>query len=135
MKRLLTLLGPARQGIPLAAMCLLACVACSGYASISEREPVFRPLRTALAAPAKSQNKETLGSLLAGARHAAGELRTSPRNTEARENYNYAVGRITSALGAEQMFFVLGLLHPLAAAILCFVVPRTPLAQRNPNSP
>lgn len=44
--------------------------------------------------------------------------------------FNYAVGRITSALGAEQMFFVLGLLHPLAAVILCFVVPRQPLAKR-----
>jgi len=49
--------------------------------------------------------------------------------------FNYAVGRITTVLGAEQMFFVLGLLHPLAAAILCFVVPRMPLAQRNPNFP
>lgn len=116
MKRLPILLLRAHMAISLATLCLLACVACTGYASISEREPVFRPLRTALAPLAMTQErvslavkksskdpKEKLGALLLAARDAAAQLKATPHETQARDTYNFTVGRIFDQLNRSQL--------------------------------
>jgi ACS family hexuronate transporter-like MFS transporter len=36
--------------------------------------------------------------------------------------FNFGVGQLTSALGTERMFLLLGLLHPLAAGVLLLLV-------------
>lgn len=39
--------------------------------------------------------------------------------------FNYAIGQITSSLGSERMFLLLGCLHPLAAVLLWWLVRKT----------
>lgn len=102
MKSLISLLRPARVATAsvYSLLCLLACVSCSGYASISERDPVFRPLATtrqtvvtALTKPSKNPN-EAIGNYLVAARHAEADLKQNPRDTQARDTYNFAVARV-----------------------------------------
>jgi triacylglycerol esterase/lipase EstA (alpha/beta hydrolase family) len=116
MKCLITLLRPARVALAHSMICVLACGACSDYASISEREPVFRPLRSTLAPITIAQEKislalanrskkpaESLGMLLVAARQAADQLKVSPRDTAARDTYNYAVSRIFDHIRTSQI--------------------------------
>ncbi len=107
MKRLFTLLRPERLAATFALLAILTGVGCSSYASISEHEPKFTPIRSTLKTLLTAQQEITeagsgkskdpnasLGRLLVAARHAAQELKTSPADTEARDTYNYAVSRV-----------------------------------------
>lgn len=38
--------------------------------------------------------------------------------------YNYFVGRVSSALGADRIFYAMGLLHPIAAVVMMLFVRR-----------
>ncbi|RBP42306.1 hypothetical protein DES53_10610 [Roseimicrobium gellanilyticum] len=92
------------------AIALLACLSlssCARYATIAERRPQFRPIRTAVGAlvsverdlidvTARShrQPMETLGRCLAAAQTAQAELERDPKNDEARNAYNYALSRV-----------------------------------------
>ncbi|QJE99218.1 alpha/beta hydrolase [Luteolibacter luteus] len=80
---------------------------CSGYASVSETKPVFRPLRsafTSLAIPEqkivtaqKEESKDpaaAIGNWLVAVRHAEARLKVNPGETQTRDAYNYAVARV-----------------------------------------
>jgi pimeloyl-ACP methyl ester carboxylesterase len=81
---------------------------CVQYASVFERRPVFPPalatdqglakrLKTALQKN-KRQPAESLSALLVEARDASWGLESDPKNTTARDTYNFAVARIVDTL-------------------------------------
>jgi pimeloyl-ACP methyl ester carboxylesterase len=93
---------------PLAAcVVVLSLAGCAEYASVSEKRPEFRPLRstagTLISAErcincALSEKKdkplESLGELLAAAQAAETQLARDPKDTAARDAYNFAVSRV-----------------------------------------
>lgn len=92
------------------ALALVACFtlsSCARYATITERRPQFRPIRTAVGAllsvekdlidvPKRSQREPipTLGRCLSAAQIAQAELDRDPTNEEARNAYNFALSRV-----------------------------------------
>jgi triacylglycerol esterase/lipase EstA (alpha/beta hydrolase family) len=93
---------------------LLACAlltGCTQYASVSEKKPQFRPVRSTLGALAgvepgivkalTTQHREplaALGEYLAAAETAAAQLARNPHDEAALEAYNFAVARVFSTL-------------------------------------
>ena len=84
---------------------------CTGYAEVSEREPALLSLRSTstpileaertIAVALKTGKKDpsaAIGDLLVAARRSAEQLEKSPRDTEARTTYNYAVSRVFGVL-------------------------------------
>ncbi len=97
------------SAIALAAVLTLA--GCSQYASISERRPQFRPVSTTVGAIVsaeraivnamrveKKQPLEGMGDYLEAAEIAAKELARDPRDTYARDAYNFAVARVFTTI-------------------------------------
>ncbi len=91
----------------LIAAAALAFGGCAHYATISEKRPQFRPVRTAIGALAtvesrivsalrkeKSEPLVALGELLTAADTAAQQLARHPADTVARDDYNFAVARV-----------------------------------------
>jgi hypothetical protein len=92
------------------AIALLACLtlsSCARYATIAEKRPQFRPIRTAVGAllsvekdlidvtnHSKREPMEALGKCLAAAQTAQAELERNPNDEEARNAYNYALSRV-----------------------------------------
>ncbi len=87
----------------------LLVVGCSGdYASVSERKPVFQPLRSTtrtlvgfqqkIEQAAKAGPAASLGEYLSAARDAEQRLKSHPTDQEARHSYNFAVARVFSTL-------------------------------------
>src|SRR5690349_6825087 len=85
----------------------LVLTSCTQYATISETRPVFRPLRAAVGTlvaaeqsiakgmeQEKGQPQAALGELLTAAAVSVRELERNPRDTAARDNYNFAVARV-----------------------------------------
>ncbi len=91
--------------LPVIAVSLL--VSCTQYSSLSERKPVFSPLRSTTRALASFEKKiaeavtaapgQSLGDYLIAAREAEQRLRDHPSDEEARSCYNFAVARIFSS--------------------------------------
>ena len=85
---------------------------CAQYATVSEKRPQFRPIRSLtasalssveqgiVAALRKERNKPlpALGEYLEAAQGAARELGRNPGDTQAREDYNFAVARVLGTL-------------------------------------
>lgn len=80
---------------------------CTHYATVSERRPVFQPVRGMIGASVeadrsfqraaqreKSKPTEALGELLITAEAASKRLQASPSDTDARDRYNFAVARV-----------------------------------------
>jgi pimeloyl-ACP methyl ester carboxylesterase len=92
----------------LGAVATIAFAGCAQqYATVAVRRPVFRPLRSTVAAliraerdigdGARRETREPLGALgeyLAAAEEAAGQLERNPHDESAREAYNFAVARV-----------------------------------------
>ncbi|MES2569476.1 MAG: alpha/beta hydrolase [Verrucomicrobiota bacterium] len=91
----------------LASVAGLALGGCAQYASISERQPPFRPVHTAVGAlvsvergitNAMRREKEeplaAMGELLTAAEAAARQLVRNPGDLAARDDYNFAVSRV-----------------------------------------
>jgi pimeloyl-ACP methyl ester carboxylesterase len=95
--------------------CLLAAAlglsGCAQYATVSERRPRFRPIRTTVAALIKVQQGlagamgresrhplEALGEYLNAAAHSAQHLEQDPHDESARETYNFAVARVFTTI-------------------------------------
>ncbi|MES2923776.1 MAG: alpha/beta hydrolase [Verrucomicrobiota bacterium] len=85
----------------------LALAGCTQYASVSEKRPQFRPVRAGLGAltsveqgisnalrQENSQPLVAMGEFLTAAEVAARQLARNPRDTTARDAYNYAVARV-----------------------------------------
>jgi pimeloyl-ACP methyl ester carboxylesterase len=85
----------------------VAFAGCAQYATIAEKRPPFRPVRATVGAlvsverrivEAMQQEKRAplaaMGELLTAAETAAQELARNPKDTVAREDYNFAVSRI-----------------------------------------
>jgi len=94
----------------------LALAGCTQYASVSERRPEFRPLRSIasglgsveqeIAAALRLERHEplvALGDFLSAAQAAAGELARNPADTAARDNYNFAVARALGTIRRAQL--------------------------------
>lgn len=93
---------------PLAAcVAVLSLAGCTEYASVSEKRPEFRPLRgtagtltpaergiTRAMREEKAKPLESLGELLAAAQAAEQQLARDPKDTAARDAYNFAVSRV-----------------------------------------
>ncbi|QIF00497.1 hypothetical protein [Roseimicrobium sp. ORNL1] len=91
-------------------LALLACFtlsSCARYATVTERRPQFRPVRTAVGAllsvekdlidvtrNSRREPMEALGRSLSAARVAQAELDRDPTNEEARNAYNFALSRV-----------------------------------------
>ncbi|MEA3210878.1 MAG: hypothetical protein QOE70_3935 [Chthoniobacter sp.] len=80
---------------------------CAQYASVSEKRPRFRPVRTAVGAllsvergiahamqQERSEPFPAMGELLTAAETAAQQLARNPGDTAARDDYNFAVSRV-----------------------------------------
>ncbi len=85
----------------------LLVVSCSSdYATVSERKPVFQPIRSAtrtlvgfqqkIDQAAKADPTASLGDYLSAARDAEQRLHSRPSDLEARHSYNFAVARVFS---------------------------------------
>ena len=85
----------------------LAFTGCAQYATVSERTPRFRPVRSAVGALVTAEQgiadalrqqrrepREALGELLTAADAAAQQLALNPKDTAARDAYNFAVARV-----------------------------------------
>ncbi len=99
-----------------AGMSCLALPNCARIATVSERRPVFRPLKAAVGLPGEIQNHITtalkngsrdpmasLGSYLTAAESAARELTKNPSDQVLRDDYNFAVARILSIIQKENL--------------------------------
>ena len=97
---------------------------CAQYASVSERKPQFRPLRSiasslasaeqSIAGALRKESKEpmaALGEYLAAAQAAAQELDRNPSDAAARTDYNFAVARVVGTLKRAKLDVVS---HPLS---------------------
>lgn len=86
---------------------MLSLAGCAQYATVTERRPRFRPIRSTVAALVKAQRRiadgttlerrdprASLGDLLTAAQEAAQQLERDPRDAAARDTYNYAVARV-----------------------------------------
>jgi len=106
----------------LSASILLA--GCAQYASVSERKPQFRPLRSlasslasaeqSIAGALRKESKEpmaALGEYLAAAQAAAQELDRNPSDAAARTDYNFAVARVLGTIRRAKINVVS---HPLS---------------------
>jgi pimeloyl-ACP methyl ester carboxylesterase len=84
---------------------------CAQYASVSEKRPEFRPVRSAVGVlasvergivdAARREKREPLiamGELLTAAENASRELLRNPSDTAARDTYNFAVARVFTAI-------------------------------------
>ncbi|MEI6033526.1 MAG: alpha/beta fold hydrolase [Verrucomicrobiae bacterium] len=104
-----------RISIPLFAFCI-AFAGCAQYASISERRPQFRPVRSMTAALvsveqriATALRKErgeplvALGEYLAAAQAAAQEFERNPGDKAAQADYNFAVARVIGIMKEAQI--------------------------------
>src|SRR5688572_2498766 len=91
----------------LALAATLTFAGCAQYASVSEKRPQFRPVRstgralvpveqniTQALRREKSEPLLAMGELLTAAETAARELARNPDGAAARENYNFAVARV-----------------------------------------
>ncbi len=102
----------------LAASMLLAFAnsGCSGYAEVSEKEPTFHPLRSAMSQlgnveksinggiKASSRDpKAAIGDLLVAARDASAHLKAVPGDTAAQDAYNFAVSRVFSIIKEKKL--------------------------------
>jgi pimeloyl-ACP methyl ester carboxylesterase len=89
---------------------------CAQYATVSERYPQFRPVRTAdgslvnaqavIATAMRQQSRDPLaaiGSLLNAADEAAQQLQRNPHDTGARDDYNFATARIFTIIRREKI--------------------------------
>lgn len=93
---------------PLAAcVAVLALTGCAEYASVSEKQPEFRSLRSSVGSlvsaercitcalsEKKAKPLESIGELLTAARAAERQLARDPKDTAARDAYNFAVSRV-----------------------------------------
>ncbi len=100
---------PLLRSLPLSVVCLLA--ACSHYATVSERRPVFQPapgtngamaeaqatIATALKAE-RSHPMVALGGYLEAAHKASARLHAAPADGAARRAYNFAVARVIDTI-------------------------------------
>ena len=91
---------------------MLVVSGCAQYASVSEKKPQFHPIRSLTASAltsvehgiASALRKErdkplpALGEYLQAAQGAARELGRNPGDTQAREDYNFAVARVLGTL-------------------------------------
>lgn len=97
--------------IILAACAALALAGCSQYATIGTQTPAFRPVsgasgqlaaaEGAIAKALKQERREPLaaiGEYLTAAQAAAAQLARNPRDTVARDTYNFAVARVIGTL-------------------------------------
>lgn len=88
--------------------CLFLAGCSADYAAISERRPVFQPIRSAadrlvgfqqkIEQAAKADPLHSLGDYLSAAREAGQRLKNHPSDLEARYGYNFAVARVFSAM-------------------------------------
>ncbi|MES2477161.1 MAG: hypothetical protein V4640_15355 [Verrucomicrobiota bacterium] len=95
----------ARICLLLAGLVISSCSA--DYAAISERKPVFQPIRSTgralvsfqqkIAHAAKADPALSLGDYLAAAQEAEQRLKSHPEDQDARDSYNFAVARVFSA--------------------------------------
>ncbi len=89
----------------------LALAGCAQYASVSERRPQFRPLRsmalvlgsveqgiTTAMREERSKPLVAVGYYLSAAQAAAAELERNPADTTARDDYNFAVARVLGTI-------------------------------------
>jgi pimeloyl-ACP methyl ester carboxylesterase len=96
---------------PLAALAALALAGCSEYATISETQPHFTPVRSTVGAlvtvnteivwalkDAGKDPQAEIGKYLTYAETAAQELQRHPNEEAARDDYNFAVARIFSTI-------------------------------------
>lgn len=90
---------------------LLALVGCGEYASVSDRKPIFQPIRTTVGVLSGIEQKiietnraasksplERLGEYLSVADLASRELKINPKNEAALQSYNFAIARVFSTL-------------------------------------
>ena len=105
------------QNTPLLPVALIAIAgfltsACTPYAKISERRPIFPvslghgPLAERLNSALQSQKyhpSQTLATLLFEARNAARALEADPADSSARDTYNFAVARVVETLQQSQL--------------------------------
>jgi len=86
---------------------MLGLASCAQYATVSERRPQFRPVRSTFGVLAKvdqsivggmakerSHPRQALGDLLTAADEAAQQLERNPHDAEARDAYNFATARV-----------------------------------------
>jgi pimeloyl-ACP methyl ester carboxylesterase len=94
----------------------LVLAGCAQYATVTEVRPRFRPVRATVGAIASidecieramsehtSKPKEALGDLLVAADSAARELERNPKNTVARDDYNFAVARVFTVIKSAKL--------------------------------
>ncbi|MES2438036.1 MAG: alpha/beta hydrolase [Verrucomicrobiota bacterium] len=98
-------LKPIIGPLTIAAACMMA--ACSPYASVAEKRPYFRPVRSAVGALVsvereiadamrreKSAPLVAIGEYLNAAKTASRQLAFDPNDAHARDAYNFAVARV-----------------------------------------
>jgi pimeloyl-ACP methyl ester carboxylesterase len=80
-----------------AALLSMALAGCTTYSSVSEKRPRYHSVTPAgqmIAAAMHKDEKQAIVKYLDAASEAAGQLRANPSNDQARQDYNFAVGRI-----------------------------------------
>lgn len=100
----------------IAFFCMLALSGCAQYASVSEKRPQFRPLRSVASSLSSVEHSITralrkerseplaaLGEYLSAAQAAARELERKPGDTAARADYNFAVARAIGTIREAQI--------------------------------
>lgn len=90
---------------------VFALAGCAQYASVSEKRPEFRPIRSTvgmlvsaereIVSGMRKEKREplvALGELLAAAKKASRQLKADPGDKEARDAYNFAVARVIGTI-------------------------------------